>query len=192
MDQPRLDSRGSCTEGLTGECGWGGACRIHRAARAQPPTPRGTSQSAWHPRSKGQWLLGAALGPRCPRAGGRPARGVGPASHEVPIKAQARKERCRRAGIMASAARRPPHTPASPATALPPVTRPESTCNGNRASASQLILRWRLGPGSQLLPTEPSRVVACPAGGHGRFCRGRSPHGSTCHSPGILPTAVGG
>ena len=80
----------------------------------------------------------AALGPQGPQGEGQPAWGVGPASHEVP-KGQ-KGEMSWSGNQVASAARCPLHTPASPQTALPLVTLPESTCGaqGLRGSHSAL------------------------------------------------------
>lgn len=77
----------------------------------------------------------AALGPQGPQGEGQPAWGVGPASHEVP-KGQ-KGEMSWSGNQVASAARCPLHTPASPQTALPLVTLPESTCDGDKVSAPQ-------------------------------------------------------
>ena len=88
--------------------------------------------------------MGAALGPQGPQGEGQPAWGMGPASHKVP-KGQ-KGEVSRGGNQVASAAQCPLHSPASPQTALPLATVPESTCDGDKVSAPQADSPLASGP----------------------------------------------
>lgn len=106
---------------------------------------------------------------------------------------KARKERCPGAGTrwpqqlsVPCTVQRPHRRPCPwPPSLSPPVT-------GTKSAPHRLILQWHQGPRLTHAPTEPSKVIACPAGSHGHFCRGHSPHGSVCQNPGISLRAVTG
>lgn len=130
--------------GLKGErrLGWG----LQDPQSSERPAPHSEGHLTVSSASQvqGTVALGGSSGAKVPRAGGRPARGVRPASHEVPKGPGQKGEVSQSRNQAASAARCPLHTPASPPTARPPVTRPESTCNRNRASADSPLAS---GPG---------------------------------------------